>query len=841
MFFNYFFSRKANRRPLKSQCVAKRGKPQFGFFSEPLEVRILPSVTVANAGGSGYAGLNYSQSGGYVPPDPSGAVGPNGYMEVINSAIALYPTKATGVGMINDRLSHFMGTVGGLPNVDSGAATTDPTIVYDDVIGRFIVGVQNYDMNTHLSVIELAVSKTSNPATLAASDWTFYQISTTEANCDADFPGNIGYNGSAVVITLNMLAVQGTNANDHVLVLSVNSSDLAANVSQSALHSYHNDVATYGLRPTTMHGSVAGDPMWLVADHGDFASIDVYKMTNVLSNSATITTTNLAVTPFYFPDNIINPNGTQITSDADTTVIKSASANGMLVACQTVAATATQNVAQWYEINIGGATPSLVQQGRVGGPNNSYVGFPSIDINSSGTIGMTYFQAGNDSSTDYMSMWVTGRAATDPKGTMQTPVLVAVGTGQANYKDFTLDGRAGDLSGISVDPIDGSFWGVAEFANTLSGANWGTAIANFNISAPVVVNSSADMAVTISGPSTVTSGTNATYVVTITNNGPNAAQGIVLSDALPSGAVFVSTTQTAGSDAFTLSQSGGTATATANGTLASGASDTFTIVVTAPASLAAGSAFNDTATISTTTSDPTAANNSATASGTVVAPAPAPAPASVPTSNSAVSADLSVTDSAPATAVQGNLVTYTIVVTNNDLKNTSAGVVLTDTLGGKVSYSCATTSQGSYSQANGVVTFTIGSLAPGASSTFTVTAVAIGYGPNVSNSASVKSTTADPNKKNNTAGSTTAIAAAPYIVSSPIVVSQTTLTSFQVGTFTHANGTTPITSIVAKIVWGDGTSSIGTILLSGTTYTVAGSHTYTTSGNHSISLVVGDA
>src|SRR5207249_4835782 len=96
---------------------------------------------------------------------------------------------------------------------------------------------------------------------------------------------------------------------------------------------------------------------------------------------------------------------------------------------------------------------------------------------------MTFMQSGTDSSSDFMSMWVTARSLSDAAGTMQTPVEVPVGTGQAKYADFGQ--RAGDLGGINVDQSDGTFWAANEFANTEATANWGTAIANFTISNPV--------------------------------------------------------------------------------------------------------------------------------------------------------------------------------------------------------------------------------------------------------------------------------------------------------------------------------------------------------------------
>src|SRR5262249_47300842 len=155
---------------------------------------------------------------------------------------------------------------------------------------------------------------------------------------------------------------------------------------------------------------------------------------------------------------------------------KSAEWNHMLVATHTVATGSAEDDAQWYAIDVSGATPVLAQQGRVGGGTNTYTYFPAIDINSSGQIGMTYMRSGNDTSTDYMSMYVTGRTTSDAAGTMEASVLVPAGKGQANYHDFSSGGRAGDLSGINVDPSDGSFWAANEFANTEATANWGTAI-----------------------------------------------------------------------------------------------------------------------------------------------------------------------------------------------------------------------------------------------------------------------------------------------------------------------------------------------------------------------------
>ncbi|PYK07789.1 MAG: hypothetical protein DME61_11935, partial [Verrucomicrobia bacterium] len=289
-----------------------------------------------------------------------------------------------------------------------------------------------------------------------------------------DYPGNFGYNHDAFVFTLNMFPPSGSG---HTQIVSINSSDLVNGVAQTQLHVYKKDFDTFSMRPTTMHDSVAGDPMWFVAESGDNAHILVVKMTNVLSNSPVLMNTSLSVTPYLTVANPLNPDGTVITSTIDSRILKAAEANNTIVATHTVGVSTTQDAAQWYRIDVSSGTPVLADQGRVAAGNKTYVDYPAIDINAYGNIGMTFMQSGTDSSNDFMSMWVTARSLSDAAGTMQTPVEVPAGTGQATYADFGQ--RAGDLSGINVDQSDGTFWAASEFANTEATANWGTAIANF--------------------------------------------------------------------------------------------------------------------------------------------------------------------------------------------------------------------------------------------------------------------------------------------------------------------------------------------------------------------------
>jgi hypothetical protein len=195
----------ADRRPANARRVVRRNLLRL----ERLEDRTVPAVSLLN--GSGYAGLNFSQSSGYVPPDTSGAAGPSAYVESVNQSIELFPNKAVSTGGLRDSLSHFFFTTGGLARADSGSGLSDPVVAYDELIGRFVVGDQDVNFSTHVSAFDLAVSRTNNPTSLSAADWAFFRITTTESGYDADYPGNFGYNRDAFVFTLNMFGSEKTN------------------------------------------------------------------------------------------------------------------------------------------------------------------------------------------------------------------------------------------------------------------------------------------------------------------------------------------------------------------------------------------------------------------------------------------------------------------------------------------------------------------------------------------------------------------------------------------------------------------------------------------------------
>ena len=226
----------------------------------------------------------------------------------------------------------------------------------------------------------------------------------------------------------------------------------------------------------------------------------------------------------------------------------------------------------------------------------------------------------------------------------------------------------------------------------------------------------ADLAVTKTvSDATPALNSNVTYLVTVTNNGPDAAQSVVLADALPAGLTLVSATPSVGS------YSAGVWTV---GTVANGAAPTLSIVAT----VTAYTQITNTASASTSTHDPVAANNTASAS------------LDVP--NAGLAVTKTVSDATPPINTD---VTFVVTVTNNG-PDAAQSVVLADALPAGLTLVSATPSVGSYSA--GV--WTVGTVANGAAPTLSIVATVTAY-TQITNTASASTSTHDPVAANNTA------------------------------------------------------------------------------------------
>lgn len=251
----------------------------------------------------------------------------------------------------------------------------------------------------------------------------------------------------------------------------------------------------------------------------------------------------------------------------------------------------------------------------------------------------------------------------------------------------------------------------------------------------------ADLRATNSGsPNPVTAGNNLTYTQTVTNGGPAVASTITFSDPVPASTTVVSLTGPAGWTCSIVS----VPPACTIASLAANATANFTFVVTVNNNVASGTTITQTDSVSATTADPTAGNNSASASNVV-----------------GNSADLSVTNSAsPVPVLANNNISYTQVV-NNAGPSAAASVTLTETLPANTTAQSLTGPAG-WTCVLGTLTCTNPSLAVGGATITFVVKVNAGTaaGTAINDTVTVNSSTADPNAANNSATAADVVATA---------------------------------------------------------------------------------
>jgi uncharacterized repeat protein (TIGR01451 family) len=246
---------------------------------------------------------------------------------------------------------------------------------------------------------------------------------------------------------------------------------------------------------------------------------------------------------------------------------------------------------------------------------------------------------------------------------------------------------------------------------------------------------------------TVPAGTALTYTITMTNNGPDAASQVTMTDVLPEPLYFlsrfVSTTPVPADFHCTVPEVGknGTVTCTAF-SMGAGVTATLSLHVGVAPGAAFGTVTN-TATIVAETQDPDTDDHSSSATVQI-----------------APGADLSIRKStATTTAPAGSTFEYLLSVQNSG-PNDATNVVMTDVLPrqllferiqGPTMFSCATPPAGT----SGTITCTAPVFQAARAGAFTLRVrVADGASATVTNEATVSSSTADMNPSNDTAAAT---------------------------------------------------------------------------------------
>jgi hypothetical protein len=118
------------------------------------------------------AGVSPSFAGTYqtgvTPPDTTGAIGPDRYIETINVKYTIF--SRTGTAINSGTLSQLTGIPGGI----FGYSLSDPQMTWDAKTGRFYYSAVYYDLFLSANGLAVGWSKTATPS--SSSDWCQYAI-----------------------------------------------------------------------------------------------------------------------------------------------------------------------------------------------------------------------------------------------------------------------------------------------------------------------------------------------------------------------------------------------------------------------------------------------------------------------------------------------------------------------------------------------------------------------------------------------------------------------------------------------------------------------------------------
>jgi uncharacterized repeat protein (TIGR01451 family) len=251
------------------------------------------------------------------------------------------------------------------------------------------------------------------------------------------------------------------------------------------------------------------------------------------------------------------------------------------------------------------------------GPENFVTGqveaaIPSVAVASNGIVGVFYYTFDGISPDNFPIFSAHLAQSSDQGVTFSDQVLLtflssAMDNGNARQRVL------GDY--MQMKAVDTCFFG----AFTGNGVPFGRPFANHDPIFFRVCVGEADLAlIKTDSPDPVITGNDLTYTLTVTNNGPDTATSVTVTDTLPAETTFVSCSSTGGG----ICAGSGNNRIVTFPLLTSGQSETITFVANVSCSVADGTAISNIATVSSFTPDPDITNNSATATTTASNPPP---------------------------------------------------------------------------------------------------------------------------------------------------------------------------------------------------------------------------
>ena len=443
---------------------------------------IAPSSVIITPG-LGFDGLGVG--GGYTPnaapPDTNGSAGATQYVQWVNEDFAVYD-KATGSRIYGPAAGNTLwsGFGGPCQSFNDG----DPIAQYDKAANRWVM--TQFAVSSQPYTQCIAVSDTSD------ATGTYHRYSFSYGRNFNDYP-KLGVWPDGYYVTYNMFRNGRSFIGSQVCAID---RDAILGIAARAVTQQCVQLSSSfgGLLPSDLDGSIAppaGTPNLLLNFGSNSLRLWKFKVNWTTPSSSALTgPTTIAVASFTTACGggaCIPQSGTsqQLDSLADRLMYRLsyrhfADGHEALLVNHSVTAGGGSGV-RWYELRnpTGGTmstgTPVLYQQGTYA-PDTLYRWMGSAAMDKVGNIAVGYSVS---SSGMFPSIRFTGRAPSDPLGTLNIPETSVFNGGGSQLPTLN---RWGDYSNLSVDPVDDcTMWYTTEYLKTNGTFNWSTRIANFKL------------------------------------------------------------------------------------------------------------------------------------------------------------------------------------------------------------------------------------------------------------------------------------------------------------------------------------------------------------------------
>ena len=430
--------------------------------------------------------------GGSVPPDTMGAIGPDHFLQVINSSVAVFDRTGRRLSHVAlDTFFHF--TENGVTYPRNGAF--DPRVLYDRRSGRWIASaLERGATSESANDAVLAISATGDP--LGA--WFHYlvpiSVPTDSRSYFSDFD-TLGTDDNGVYVLASIFPSAGA---DFAKLVALDKAPLLAGA-PAAQFQFAPIADVYSTpQPALNLDPVAADaPAWFVAswpftlNSTDSANLSCFTLTWRGAPGARTPTLGATKTVFTatfgFPAEAPAKGATVKLDATDFRLVNALLRNQRLWTCRNVgvndsggASGANRTGCEWLELDLAGGEARLRQSGRVfdeAVTDPHFFLFPTIAVNGQGHAVMAFTST---SAADFPGIAFASRLATDPLGTMRDVALIKSGEHAYQRLDGLGRNRWGDYSFTSVDPRDDlSLWTVQEYAKAdgTEASIWGTWVA----------------------------------------------------------------------------------------------------------------------------------------------------------------------------------------------------------------------------------------------------------------------------------------------------------------------------------------------------------------------------